>query len=107
MYNDLNKQQRVLANLISDISEEGWAAGWMDTLEYSLWHMILHGPAQYGFKLVDEQTIQQLNLLSEQAGCWIAYDDVTQETAIPLPEWQKMFQAADPAGFRLGMPDID
>jgi HJR/Mrr/RecB family endonuclease len=107
MYYDLNKQQQALASLMSDISEEGWAAGWMDGLEYALWHMVLHGPARYGFKFVDEQTIQQLKFLSEQAGCWIVFDDVTDERAVSLPDWQQIFQAANPADFHLGMPDID
>ena len=106
MYSDLNKQQQALTNLMIDISEEGWAAGWMDTLEYALWHMVLNGPAQYGFKYVDEHAIQQLKHLSEQAGCWIVFDDLTHERAVPLSDWRKMFQAADPADFRLGLPDI-
>jgi len=107
MYYDLNSPQKVLCDLMRDISEEGWAAGWMDGLEYALWHMVLHGPAQYGFKFVDEQAIQQLKHLSEQAECWIVFDDITDERAASLSEWQKLFQAANPADFHLGMPDID
>ena len=54
---------------MSDVSEEGWAAGWTDVLEHALEHMVLHGPAYYGFKFVNEQTIQQLKHLSDQAEC--------------------------------------
>lgn len=79
----------------------------MDGLEYALWQMVLHGPAQYGFKFVDEQTIQRLKQLSEQAGCWIVFDDTTQELAVSLNDWQRMFHAADPSKYRLGMPDLD
>jgi hypothetical protein len=96
MYSALTKQQRALHNLMSDISEEAWCAGWMDGLEYALWHIMLHGPAKYGWELISEQTIQQLRTLSEQAGCWIVFDDVTQETAVPLAKWEQMFPFGNP-----------
>ena len=107
MFKDLSKQQKALCNLMSDVSEEDWAAGWMDGLEYALWHMILNGPAYYGFKFVDEQTIQQLKHLSDQAGCWIIFDDTTAEKAVSLSDWQGMFEDADPADFHMGMPDLN
>ncbi|WP_035565485.1 hypothetical protein [Hymenobacter sp. IS2118] len=91
---------------MSDISEDGWAAGWMDGLEYALWYMVLHGPAQYGFKFVDKQTILQLRYFSEQARCWIMFDDAIGEVAISFPDWETMFQKADPASFYLGMPNL-
>jgi HJR/Mrr/RecB family endonuclease len=87
MYYDLNKPQKALCDLMSDISEESWAAGWMDGLEYALWHMVQHGPVRYGFKFVYEQIIQQLKHLSEQAGCWIVFDDATDERAVSLSDW--------------------
>ncbi|MCB2407421.1 hypothetical protein [Hymenobacter lucidus] len=79
MYKDLNKQQRALHDLMSDISEEAWCAGWMEGLEYALWHIVLHGPAKYGWDLIGEQTIQQLQHLSQLADGWIVFDDVKQE----------------------------
>ena len=96
MYKDLNKQQAALLNLMSDISEEAWCAGWMEGLEYALWHIMLHGPAKYGWEFIGEQTIQQLHNLSQEAGCWIVFDDATLETAVPLSEWEQMFRSANP-----------
>lgn len=106
MYSDLNQQQAALHDFMSNISEEGWAAGWMDGLEYELWHMVLHGPAQYGFKFIDEQTIQQLKYLSEQANGWIVFDDTTEESAVSLSDWERMFIAADPSNFDLKISDL-
>ncbi|MDO7876570.1 hypothetical protein Q5H93_17630 [Hymenobacter sp. ASUV-10] len=77
---------------MSDISEEGWCAEWLDGLEHVLWHIVQTGPAKYGRTFVDEQQIQQLKELSELTGGWIIFDDETEETAISLAEWQKVFQ---------------
>ena len=107
MHDGLNKQQQALASLMSDISEDGWAAGWMDGLEYVLWRIVLEGPCQYGFTQVNEQRIQQLKQLSAQAGCWIIFDDVTEETAVTLAEWQKMYQSAAPDNFRFYNAELD
>ncbi|HEX8426538.1 hypothetical protein [Hymenobacter sp.] len=84
MYKNLNKQQKALHDLMSQISEEAWAAGWMEGLEYALWHIVLNGPARYGWEFISESTIKQLKQLSQQTGEWIIYDDVTKETAITL-----------------------
>jgi hypothetical protein len=96
VYKDLNKEQKALCLLMSDISEEAWCAGWMNGLEYALWYIMLHGPAKYGWKVINGDTIQQLKNLSEQEECWITFDQVTQETAVSLSEWEAMFQVANP-----------
>jgi hypothetical protein len=99
MYNHLNTPQRALCNLMSDISEAGWAAGWMEDLEYVLWYAIFNGPANYGYKFIDEQTILQLKQLSEKADSWIVFDDDTRETAVTIPVWQEMFRAVNPDSY--------
>ena len=87
----LNEKQRALSDFMSKISEEAWYANWMDDLEYVLWYAMLHGPANYGRKFIDEQTILQLKQLSEGAGGWIVFDDNTEKTAVTLPVWQGIF----------------
>ncbi|MBT9391692.1 hypothetical protein KLP40_00840 [Hymenobacter sp. NST-14] len=96
MYNDLNEPQKELCDLMSSISEEAWCAGWMEGLEYALWHIVNHGPAQYGRRLISEEIIQQLKKLSQNAQSWIIFDDLTEETAVPILEWHQMFQLANP-----------
>lgn len=92
----LNKKQQALSDFMGEISEEAYCAGWMEDLEYVLWYAMLHGPGNYGRKLIDEQTILQLKQLSEEAGSWIIFDDDTWETAVALPVWQEMFRAVEP-----------
>jgi len=92
----LNKKQQVLRDFMSEISEEAWCADWMDDLEYVLWYAVIHGPANYGRKFIDEQIVLQLKQLSEEAGSWIIFNDDTWETAVFLPVWQEMFQTVDP-----------
>jgi hypothetical protein len=102
----LTKEQQALMLLMSDISEEAWCAGWMEDLEYVLWYAVLHGPIKYGFEVIDIQIIEQLKDLASKTGCWIIYDDNTRETAIPLVEWQKMFEQANPADYMRGTRKI-
>ncbi|MVN77356.1 hypothetical protein GO988_13555 [Hymenobacter sp. HMF4947] len=96
MGNWLNEKQQALSNFMSEISEEAWHASWMEDLEYVLWYTILHGPANYGHKFIDEQTISQLKQLLEGADSWIIFDDDTWETAVALPLWEEMFRTINP-----------
>ncbi|WP_092738813.1 hypothetical protein [Hymenobacter psychrophilus] len=105
MYNDFNKQQKELCDLMISLSEEAWCAGWMDGLEYALWHIVNHGPARYGRKLISEETIQQLKKLSQHAQSWITFDELTEETAVPISEWRQMFQLANPNQYFIELGD--
>ena len=91
----MNDKQQALCDFMGEISEEAWYAGWMEDLEYVLWYAVLHGPADYGRKFLDAQTISQLKQLSKEAGGWLVFDDDTWETAVTLPVWESMFWAAD------------
>lgn len=68
----------------------------MEDLEYVLWYTVLHGPASYGYKLIDKQLIVRLEWLSKETDSWIIFDDDTGEAAVVLSAWQKMLQAVDP-----------
>ncbi len=68
-----------LAQLMSDISEEAFYAGWMDQLEYDLWAAIHEGRPKYGRKygqitLGDEQ-VRRLLELSERLGGWVWFNE--------------------------------
>ncbi|GGH80764.1 hypothetical protein HNQ91_005380 [Filimonas zeae] len=91
MLNDLTGDQLLLADYMSYISEEGYTAGWMESLEFSLWKILIEGGKQYGRHIVTEQDIEQLRYLSEKCGCWIAFDDIQEETAIDLESWKKIY----------------
>lgn len=91
MLNDLNKEQLALENFMSNISENGFSAGWQKDLEFDLWTALVDGKRNYGFYTLTEEDINQLRSLSEECGCWIVFDDETEETAVDLESWKKMY----------------
>ncbi len=91
MLKDLNECQLKLAELMSEISEEGYCAGWMSMLEFDLWEIINGGNREYGRYEVTQNDIDQLNSLSQECGRWIIFDDANDETAIDLKTWKKMY----------------
>lgn len=89
---DLTPEQLALADLMSEISERCYHAGWMQNVEYVLWDALKSGERIYGHGTITQEDISALKELSQAANCWIAFDDTLGETAIELPIWQKKFQ---------------
>lgn len=92
MLSDLTVQQKRLADLMSDISERCYEAGWMPDLEYHLWHALIHGPVKYGHGEVTKEDIDELKRLSEESSCWIIFDDDADEAAISITSWKAVFE---------------
>jgi hypothetical protein len=90
---DLNPEQRALAGYMSEISEEGWHAGWMAHLEYDLWQAITGGSNSFGKMDLTKEHLQTLRSLSERCGGWIVFDDKNEETFVPIDEWKKRYEA--------------
>ncbi len=88
---DLKEDTFLLAYTMSNISELGWCAGWMQNLEYVLWHAVTSGRREFGRVTIDSDHITALQLLSDRIGGWIYFDDQEEETYIPLAEWQLKF----------------
>lgn len=93
MLNDLNPDQRTLAESMSDISERCYHSGWQQDLEYVLWDAVIKGERKYGQDFITSEDIETLKHLSDQAGCWIIFDDVTEETAIDLAAWSLKYES--------------
>ena len=91
MLKDLTKQQRLLADAMSAISEKCWSAGWMSNLEYALWHALISGERKYGQDFITQQDINTLLSLSKECDDWIYLSDTTKETAIELSKWRLKF----------------
>lgn len=91
MLYDLNQDQQQLAEFMSDISEKGFCAGWMWHLEYDLWRIINGGHNRYGHYYLSQEEIDQLWAMANKCGCWIVFDDDTEETAIEIETWKKMY----------------
>ncbi len=91
MINDLTPTQRDLAELMSDISENAWRAGWMQGLEYELWTAV-KSPAGGGTRRLDTQAqLERLSQLSKECGGWIVFDQECEETFVALAEWERLY----------------
>jgi hypothetical protein len=99
MMSALEEDQFLLAYTMSNISELGWSASWMQNLEYILWHAVISGRRNFGRVAIDSDHITALKLLSNRVGGWIYYDAEEEETYISLTEWQLKYEKvtqADP-----------
>jgi hypothetical protein len=92
MESDLTENELKLAEFMSEISENCYAAGWMHNLEYVLWHAVIDGQRKYGQSYITESDIKILIELSSDAGTWIVYDDRKEQTALSLKEWTEKFK---------------
>lgn len=91
MRNDLSIKEGMLHNFMSEISERCWSAGWMHNLEYVLWDVLTNGERKYGQSFITGEDINTLKQLSEEANCWIVFDDQLEEIAIDVKAWQIKF----------------
>ncbi|WP_025146882.1 hypothetical protein [Pedobacter jeongneungensis] len=92
MESDLTEKELRLADFMSEISERCYAAGWMQNLEYILWHAVTYGHRKYGQSYITESDIETLIKLSTDGNTWIVYDDEKGETALSLKEWAEKFK---------------
>jgi len=92
MESDLTVKELRLAAFMSEISENCYSAGWMQNLEYALWHAVIHGERKYGQSYITEADISTLVKLSTDANAWIIYDNDKEETALSLKEWTEKFK---------------
>jgi hypothetical protein len=88
-----------LLKLMADISEEHYAAGWMQGLEDCLWWIAHGGDPRYGTHDVASERIVALRELSERAGGWWFWDSTGErdETFIGLDAWTRRFESKAPA----------
>ncbi|RYZ90662.1 MAG: hypothetical protein EOP06_07645 [Proteobacteria bacterium] len=92
MLKDLTDDQRKLAEVMSDISERCYSAGWMTNLEFVLWDVLITGERSYGHGKITAQDIVELTELSHRCAAWIYFHDDTEETAMDLSSWTKLFR---------------
>lgn len=91
----LTPEQANLAQLMSDISEECWCAGWMIGTEYRLWEAITDPEDHYhwGQDIINEAWRNELKRLSDKVCGWIDYGP-NGEVFIPMAEWLAIYNAA-------------
>ena len=96
MLTDLSRDQRALADAMIEISEGAYCAGWMDGLEYSLWHLMTTGQTRYGRAQVTSDELIRLRNLSERCGGWIVWDEQREEIFVSSEHWLRMFHDGFP-----------
>jgi len=89
----LTDKQTELYELMSDISEECWCAGWMQGNEFSLWRVVSDpaAPRRYGRGEISEQEATRLASLAEQIGGWVYWHDDEHEPDLPSDQWGPRF----------------
>lgn len=92
MLSSLTPKQRELANVMSNISEKCYSAGWIDNLEFILWKALINGEQKIGHGIISNEDINRLMQLSRDCDCWIYFDDTEEETAIDLITWKRRFE---------------
>jgi len=93
MIKDLTTDQKILADLMSEISERCYSADWMADLEYVLWDAVTSGPRKYGHDTISQSDISALKKCSDKANSWIFFDDDTEETGLSISDWIQKFKA--------------
>lgn len=79
----------ILASLMSTISEDGYCAGWLCNLEYSLWVIAHHGGGKFGQSEVTSQQADDLLWLADYLGGWVVWTNEEQETFVTMDQWLK------------------
>jgi hypothetical protein len=72
---EFTDDERRLYELMSEISEDCWCAGWMHGNEFSLWEAISTGNLRYGMGEMDRDLLAQVAALSVKTGKWIIWRD--------------------------------
>lgn len=98
----LSPDERKLYDLMSEISEDCYCAGWMMGNEFTLWNALQTGDMNYGMGDIDRELLSQVAALSVKTGCWIVWRDnhtgpeyehvdTWGPYAIPLKEWNEIY----------------
>lgn len=98
MLRDLPMAQRELAEYMSALSERAYAAGWMDRLEFMLWEAMHRQEPVLGSMPLTQEEVRRLRALSERCGGWIYFDEMTEETFVPVSRWLVLVGGAPSGG---------
>jgi hypothetical protein len=87
-------KHRALYNLMREISEDCYCAGWMNGNEYTLWEMVANPEAsrRYGQDEVTLEQIADLRTMSAELGGWIRWHDDNDDPDLPSQEWGPRFE---------------
>jgi hypothetical protein len=91
-------QARLLARLMSDISEDHFCAGWLIGCEYALWADLtgqeVAGERAWG---ISEEQKEELRFLHEAAGGWVMWSESSGEKVfLSTEEWLNHLASCTP-----------
>jgi hypothetical protein len=98
----LSLEQHRLRDLISDVSEACWHAGWLDGAEYGVWRLATEGGTWGDCSANDvERQLANAHTISERLGEWIVGADQADcdHIAVDLAQWESRYavwRAANP-----------
>lgn len=68
---DWTDKQRELYELMSDISEDCYCAGWYMGNEYHIWAALQDGDRRYGMGEMDAEQLEKCRALAKELGDWM------------------------------------
>lgn len=90
-YDALTPKQREMYDLMSEISEDCWCAGWMMGLEYAIWGAMRDGDLSYGMNSMEPETLEKVRALFNELGGWIVWKDDLTDDGMPIDDWGPYF----------------
>ena len=92
---DFTDEQRELYELMSEISEDCYCAGWMIGLEHAIWGALQDGDRRYGMGVMDEVQLEKVRALSKKLNGWIVWIDDDDAPGLPIDKWGARFIPMD------------
>lgn len=81
-----------LCDLLSEISESCYFAGWLHDVEHEVWDMLgSKEPVQYGMSHVSPTDLARAEALSKAIGGWVQYEQGPR--FVPAGEWARRHAA--------------
>ncbi len=87
----LTPKQSELYDLMSEISEDCWCAGWLFGNEGSIWTAIVTGDRRYGMGEMAQADGERCKALADELGGWIVWRDDTTDDGMPVEDWGPYF----------------
>ena len=94
----LYRMEVALADLMSDVTEECYCAGWLSETPEMVWQLVTGEKSAWGIG-DDYSDIEAVRALSQKLGVWIA-GDYGNLVAVPLEDWKRSQPASG------NMPDV-
>lgn len=84
----------LLLDIMSDISEEYYCAGWLVDLEYMLWHAVETEERSFGFGEIPNHQIEAMKEYASACGAWWVFsEEFKGNILVPLDEWRKIYES--------------